>query len=110
MLEEIAPATNVLWGAYNPTTEDEWESLQKAALETIAAAKKTAIGGTGPMDSEWVANQVYQSMNNAMLNAAETSLAAIQARDIDALLVAGDQLYTPCEACHLQFNPAVINQ
>ena len=35
---------------------------------------------------------------------------AIRAKDHAALLKAGDVLYGPCEGCHLQFNPGVVNQ
>jgi hypothetical protein len=45
-----------------------------------------------------------------MLAASEAALVAIRAKDHDALLKAGDELYPPCEGCHLVFNPAVVNQ
>lgn len=107
---EIAPATDILWSVDDPQTDEQWSVLEQAAVEMIGLAQKTALGGSGPRDLEWSSNPSYQVMNQLMLDAAKASLTAIQARDLDALFEAGDQLYAPCEACHLQFNPGVAGQ
>jgi hypothetical protein len=44
-----------------------------------------------------------------MISAGQDALKAVRARDHDALLVASDVLYPPCEGCHTQFNPGVVN-
>ncbi len=107
----ITDASNTIWGAYDPPASDEqWAELEKAALALIEAAKVNAVGGTGPMDNEWAKQPAWKPFNDAMLQASESALAAIRARDHDALLAAGDVLYPPCEGCHLQFNPGVVNQ
>lgn len=107
----ITDASNTIWGAYDPPTSDEqWGELEKAALALIEAAKVNAVGGTGPMDNEWAKQPAWKPFNDAMLQASESALAAIRAKDHDALLAAGDVLYPPCEGCHLQFNPGVVNQ
>lgn len=107
----ITDASNTIWGAYEPPTSDEqWATLEKAALALIEAAKVNAVGGTGPMDNEWAKQPAWKPFNDAMLQASESALAAVRAKDHDALLAAGDVLYPPCEGCHLQFNPGVVNQ
>lgn len=110
MLLEITPATNVLWGVGNPQTDEEWRVLEDAALATIEAVYKTAEGGAGPMDNEWASHKNYQAFNNEMLSAAEAAVEAIKQKDISALLEAGNAIYEPCEGCHLEFNPGVVNQ
>jgi cytochrome c556 len=76
----------------------------------LDASKTLALGGTGPKDNEWVKQAAWKPFNDAMLAASEKALAAIRARDHDALLAAGDDLYPPCEGCHLVFNPGVVEQ
>jgi hypothetical protein len=107
----ITDASNAIWNASDPPTSDEqWSALEKAALALIDAAKRNAVGGTGPMDKEWAAQPAWKPFNAAMLQASEGALEAIRAKNHDALLAAGDQLYAPCEGCHVQFNPGVVNQ
>ena len=45
----------------------------------------------------------------AMIVAGKAALEASRNKDQQALLDAGDLLLAPCEGCHQQFNPAVIN-
>jgi cytochrome c556 len=107
----ITDASNALWNAFDPPTSDEqWTALDKAAQQMLDASKTLALGGTGPKDNEWVKQAAWQPFNDAMLAASEKALAAIRARDHDALLAAGDDLYPPCEGCHLVFNPGVVEQ
>lgn len=107
----ITDASNTIWGAYEPpTSAEQWAELEKAALALIEATKVNAVGGTGPMDNEWAKQPAWKPFNDAMLQASEAALAAARAKDHDALLAAGDVLYPPCEGCHLQFNPGVVNQ
>lgn len=109
MQKVITPATDTLWAA-NPTSDEDWLDLEAAAYTTITAATLTGIGGTGPKDATWVKEPIYQAFNAAMTAAGVSALEAIQAKDMKALFVAGDALYSPCEGCHLQFNPGVLEQ
>lgn len=107
----ITDASNAIWAAYDPPASDEqWKTLEQAAVELVAAAKINAIGGTGPMDNEWAKQPAWKPFNDTMLAASEAALAAIRKKDHTALLAASDALYPPCEGCHLVFNPGVVNQ
>ena len=109
MEKTITPATNTIWGAYDPPTEDaQWQSLEEAAVTLLVAANVVAIGGTGPMDNDWVKEPTWKAFNQVMIDAGVDALAAIRARDHEALLAAGDVLYPPCEGCHELFNPGVV--
>jgi cytochrome c556 len=106
----ITEASNAIWNAYDPpTSAEQWGVLEKAALLLIDAAKTTAVGGTGPKDNEWAKEPAWKPFNDAMLAASEAALEAVRAKDHAALLAASDALYPPCEGCHLQFNPGVVN-
>ena len=107
----ITDASNAIWAASDPPTSGEqWTALEQAALKLVDASRVTAVGGTGPMDEEWAKQPAWQPFNAAMLAASEAALAAIRAKDHDALLAASDALYPPCEGCHLVFNPGVVKQ
>jgi cytochrome c556 len=61
------------------------------------------------MDNEWVKAPAWQAFDQAMIEAGKAALEASRKQDIDGLLNAGDILLPPCEGCHQQFNPAVVN-
>lgn len=108
MEKTITPVTNTLWSAFDPPqTDEDWLRLEEAAVTLLVAANVLALGGTGPMDNEWAAHPAWVAYNQAMTTAAYDALVAIQTRNHEALLVAGDELLAPCEGCHLQFNPGV---
>ena len=106
----IVPATNTLWGADDPQTDEEWQQLEDAAVMVIAAGSAISLGGSGPRDNEWVQSPAWKAFAVEMTVAAVDSLEAIRARDIEALFEAGYVMYPPCESCHKQFNPAVTGQ
>jgi hypothetical protein len=111
MQQTVTPATNQLWSAYEePSTDAEWQKMEEAAITLLAASSLAATGGTGPMDNEWAAQPAWQAFNQAMIAAGKSALEASRKRDQEALLAAGDSLLPPCEGCHQQFNPAVVNQ
>jgi len=110
MEKTITPATNTLWNAFEPPTEEaQWVALEEAAVTLLAASSVVALGGTGPMDAEWAKEPGWQAYNQVMIDAGRDALEAIRERDHDALLAAGDVLYPPCEGCHQQYNPGVVN-
>ena len=110
MEKTITPATNTLWGAPDKPTDEEWAALEEASVTLLVAADAIAKGGAGPRDGEWASSPAWAPFNDVMTKAGLDALKAIQARDRDALATAGDVLYPPCEGCHLQFNPGVIEE
>jgi len=110
MQQTITPATNQLWSAYDePSTPEEWKAMEDAAITLLAASSLVAAGGTGPMDNEWVKAPAWQAFDQAMIEAGKAALEASRKQEIDGLINAGDALLPPCEGCHQQFNPAVVN-
>ena len=106
----VRKAARTLVEEHARLTREEWAALEKAALALIDAAKINAVGGTGPMDKAWAAEPAWKPFNDAMVQASQAALTAIRAKNHEALLAAGDQLYPPCEGCHMLFNPGVVNQ
>ena len=106
MISAIAPATDTLWGAEDPQTDEEWKELEDAAIVVIATGTLIKDGGSGPNDMTWAADATWQQFAETMTEAGVGALAAVRARDMDALMTAtGEVLYPPCEECHLAFHP-----
>jgi hypothetical protein len=108
MEKTITPATNALWNVPDTATDEQWASLEEAAVTLLVAANAVAEGGDGPMDEKWAKEPAWQAFNRAMIEAGDAALTAVRARDLEALQTAGDVLYPPCEGCHNAFNPGVI--
>jgi cytochrome c556 len=107
MVATITPATDTLWGVDDPQTDEEWQVLDDAARTVIETFEKTRQGGSGPNDTAWASEAKFQAYIDEEIAAGEAARAAIAARDLDALFEAGDSLYTPCETCHIDYNPGV---
>jgi len=107
MVVIITPASDIIWGVEDPQTNEEWKVLDDAAVTLMEAFEATRAGGTGPNDNAWASEAKFQSYVDQEMAAIEQSRAAIAARDLDALFDAGGELYTPCEECHIDYNPAV---
>ena len=110
MTDTITPASDIIWGVEDPQADEEWQVLDDAAvtlMETFAAARN---GGGGPNDDGWASEAKFQAYIDQEIVALKQARAAIAARDLDGLFDAGGELYTPCEECHIDYNPAVSGE
>ena len=110
MVDNITPASDIIWGVEDPQTDEEWKVLDDAAVTLAEEFEATRKGGGGPNDATWASEAKFQAYLDQEMAAIEQSRAAIAARDLDALFDAGGELYTPCEECHIDYNPAVAGE
>lgn len=110
MLTQIAPASDVIWSADDPQSDAEWQVFDDAADKLVAAFELSRQGGTGTSDAEWASDDRWKAYVDAEMVAINAAKLAIAARDIEKLWEANDALYTPCENCHIDFNPGVTGQ
>ena len=110
MVVTITPATDILWGVDDPQTDEDWQVLDDAAITVIEAFERTRNGGVGPNDNTWAAEEKFLAYIDEEIAASNAARAAIAAEDLDALFEAGDALYSPCENCHIDYNPAVSGE
>ena len=97
----ITPTTNTIWGAYQLQSETEWQEVQNAALAVIGAGNLLAFGGAAAGEKATAQESDWKEFNNNMIAAAREVIAAVEARDEEALSEAGNNsLYPPCESCH----------
>ena len=107
MVEQIAPATNTLWGIEDPQTDADWQVFIDAANLVIETSKSMKQGGAGPNDGDWAKDPDWQVFADRLIEAGIDARAAAENKDVDAMYAAGDILYPPCEECHLQFHPGL---
>jgi len=108
MTEIVTPVTNTIWGVENPQTDEEWQVFVDAADELIAAAESVRDGGTGPDDAARAADPDWKVFVDALVASGRAVRQAAEDRDLDAFITAAnDQMYPPCEECHLRFLPGM---
>ena len=105
MVSTITPATDAIWGAEDPGSDEEWQQIEYAANTVIVAATQIKQGGSGPNDAQWASENAWQQYADMIINAAIEARKAARNKDIDAVFEAGNILYPPCEECHKQFHP-----
>jgi cytochrome c556 len=110
MTDTITPASDIIWGVEDPQTDEEWQVLDDAAVTLMESFEQTRNGGIGPNDDAWASEAKFQAYIDQEMAALEQARAAIAARNLDGLFDAGGELYTPCEECHIDYNPAVEEQ
>lgn len=100
----ITPMTTTIWGAYQLETDAEWAEVENAALAVIAAGDLLTHGGAGQNEVATAGEDDWKMYNLQMITAARQVIAAVGAKDEEALSSAGnDALYPPCESCHQQY-------
>ena len=110
MVATVTPASDTLWGVENPQSAAEWQVLDDAAIAVIETFEEVRNGGGGPNDDAWASEAKFQAYIDEEIAAGQAARAAIAAKDLDALYAAGDSLYTPCENCHIDYNPGVAGE
>jgi hypothetical protein len=133
MQSEVDPSADHIWDAVetvvsrsgteerHPRTDAQWDDIRRSAITLIEAtnllqmnerrvsAKPFAAEANGALDSTQIAQRL--AVNRAAFNAFAQSLrtavlqqlAAIDARDPEALIHAGGEVDEVCEGCHLTF-------
>lgn len=107
MVALVDHASEPIWlDAYRPPTTDAgWREAEHHAYQAALSGKTIQLAGTGPNDANWVGNPDWIRMADEMSSAGMDALAAVKARNVDQLTLAGDRLVAACEACHKAFKP-----
>lgn len=109
MVSVVDHNAHILWNValpdYAPANDADWHELEHAAVTLAAAGNTILLGGSGPDDAKWVDETDWESLTQAETDAALDALLAIDNKDLNALLTAGDSLTDTCEACHMAHKP-----
>lgn len=108
MVALVNHSADPIWQAAwrTPASDDVWRSLERNAYQLEIAGALLTVPGTGPMDVAWTSDPNWGKFSNQLEESAAMARAAILARDLEAIKVAGDALVTVCEGCHIAFKPA----
>jgi cytochrome c553 len=92
----VIPASATVWdvGREAPADEEAWGSLTNAAVQLAEAGNLLLLGERRRDDEVWLSTAA------ALREGGARALAAVEARDVDALLDAGNTLIDSCEICH----------
>jgi cytochrome c1 len=95
----IIPASDAVFvvGKAPPKSEREWSAVDNGAARLIEAGKVLAKEAPPAGNADWI------RLANAMADAAAAAGRAAKAKNVDAVLDAGDVLYTTCEDCHRHY-------
>jgi hypothetical protein len=102
MLALTIPASDVLFqvGAAAPTDDAGWEKVQANAA-MLAESGNLLLTGARAIDApEW------KGFAESLIATSKTALEAAQARDVDKVLDAGNQIYEVCDGCHKKYMAA----
>ena len=77
-----------------PESDEEWESVWAAAL-TIAES-----GNLLMMAPRAVDQGAWMEFSRSLVDAGVAAAAAAEARDVDRVFAAGEQVYNVCSGCH----------
>lgn len=111
MVALVDHASEPLWlDAYEPpATDDRWREAEYNAYQMAISGKLIQLAGTGPNDTDWVADPDWIRMSDELSDAGMEALKAAMSKDVAMLNAAGDRLVAVCEACHKQFKPGLTS-
>ena len=107
MVASIDWAAHEVWesGYAETMTGRNWLTAKQYATQLLAAGTLVSLGGTGRADMIWVQDPAWQEWTSKMIADTKDALRAIEAKDQQALIKAGDNLVFACEGCHDAFKP-----
>jgi hypothetical protein len=80
-----------------PKTDEEWVAVRNAAATVAETGNLLMLAGRARDQADWM------SMTRAMIDKANESLQAAEAKDVEAMFTSGGDLYLACTACHAKY-------
>ena len=95
----VIPSSDVIFqvAAKEPKTDEQWAAVQNSALALAEAGNLLMIGSRAKDQGEWM------KQSQALLDLGSAAFKAAEAKDVDAVSKAGDEIYEVCEGCHNQY-------
>ncbi|MEO8096996.1 MAG: hypothetical protein ABI811_04800 [Acidobacteriota bacterium] len=111
MVSVVDHNSHALWNVADakkaPKNDADWHVLEHASVTLAAAGSMISIGGSGPDDAKWAKDPEWLKLAQDMTNAALKAKLAVDNKNKEALLMAGDDLVKTCETCHAKFKPTI---
>ena len=96
MATMTVPASDAIFSAASDPPKDaaQWVALRASAVMLAESGRLLNTTARAKDDHEWV------EMARALVAETEATFKAIDAKDLDALSQAGDNVYLTCKTCH----------
>ena len=98
----VIPSSDAVFGVAieAPQDDEAWTVLQNNALILAESGNLLMIGSRAKDNDAWI------KAAQALVDAGTVTFKAAEAKNVDALIEAGDQVYATCEGCHSRYLPA----
>lgn len=95
MKDVTVPASTSVFSVASetPKNDEEWRKIKANALALVESGKWLL---KIPFEND----PIWKQASEQMMNAAKSVTKAIETKDTEKAIEAGDALYTACEACH----------
>ena len=80
-----------------PKNDEEWDAVRNNALTLAESGNLLMMPPRAKDDVGWMIR------SQALVDAGESAARAAKARNLDAVFVAGGQIYQACTGCHQQY-------
>jgi hypothetical protein len=99
MTTMTVPSSDVIFAAASepPKDDQQWVAARKSAVMLAESGTLLMTGERAKDSTTWM------EMARALVDQAEATLKAAEAKNSDALLKAGDDVYLTCETCHARY-------
>lgn len=107
----LDPAADAIWGSAGfvlteegeqdlaPTTEEGWAAVRHGAAVVAEGGNLLLMPHLLPQGDE-LSLDAWIEFSHAMTRFGQEAMAAVDAKDADALFAVGGRLYNVCNACH----------
>ena len=108
----VIPNAQAIWDAVvyangelasAPKTDDDWYNLQMRAYALAEAGNLLMMAPRAKDDGDWM------KFSTALIDQSRAVVRAAEAKDLQALLTAGGDVYNVCTDCHQQYVPPDAN-
>ena len=95
----VIPSSDALFnvGRQAPQNDDEWAAIRNHAIILAESGNLLMIGSRAKHEDAWM------RMSQALVDAGAVALKAAEAKNVDAVLEAGNQIIDTCETCHASY-------
>lgn len=109
MVALVNQAADPIWVAAwrSPESEADWRELERRAVQLELSGALLSVPGTGPLDDSWTSNAQWQKWASQLQRTGADAVAAVTARDLQAISAVGDAIVEICEGCHMDFKLAL---
>lgn len=80
-----------------PQNDEEWAAVGNSAAALVESGNLLLLGGRVVDTDDWI------TMTRAFMDASQMALKAADAKDKDAILIAGSELNETCDTCHVKY-------